>query len=143
MTTERSYINQSPLIKVKKNVYLDGRRTSIYLESYIWEQLERLSREESLTMDELCTAIETSRPDHFSISAVIRYVTLKVSAMRERKRVLSSDAEPNNELNEAAVSFPSALHTILANINNTSEDTANGINDTRDPQRPQNLKIGP
>ncbi len=142
MTTERRNINQSPLIKVKKNVYLGGRRTSIHLESYVWEQLDRLSREASLTMDELCTAIEISRPDHFNISAVIRYVTLQVSVMRERKRWLSSDTEQNNELNEAAVSFPSALRTILADINNASEDTANGINDARDPQRPQNLKTG-
>lgn len=111
MATDRSYTSNNPLKKLKKNVYIDGRRTSISFESYIWEQLERLSHEESLTVDQLFSTIEASRPDDMNISSVIRYLILKVLAMRER-----GSLETVDELNEAESPFPSPLYNVLASL---------------------------
>ena len=67
MASDQSYTSHNPMKKLKKNVYIDGRRTSMSFESYIWEQLERLGHEESLTVDELFSTIEASRPDDLNI----------------------------------------------------------------------------
>lgn len=113
------YVNGNPLKKIKKNVYIDGRRTSMSFEGYIWEQLERLGHEENLTVDQLCSEIERSRPDHLNISSVIRYLVLKICDMRD-----GAAASMTCEMNETAPAFPSALHTVLAAINLHAEDIA-------------------
>ncbi|MCE2517529.1 MAG: ribbon-helix-helix domain-containing protein, partial [Alphaproteobacteria bacterium] len=64
MNSPIDYINRNPLKKIKKNVYIEGRRTSMSFEDYIWEQLERLGHEENMTVDEICTEIERARPNN-------------------------------------------------------------------------------
>ena len=43
--------------KVRLNLTIQGRRTSLALESGIWDSLTEICRREELSLDELCDAI--------------------------------------------------------------------------------------
>jgi predicted DNA-binding ribbon-helix-helix protein len=111
MNTQINITNGNPLKKIKRNIYIQGRRTSMSFERYIWEQLDRLSREENMTVDQVFSEIESIRPQHLNISTVIRYIVVTISNMRE------SPASGNIfEMNEPPQHFPSALYTVLAKM---------------------------
>ena len=123
MAPDQSYLSSNPMKKLKKNIYIDGRRTSISFEGYIWEQLERLGHEERLTSDELFSTIEASRPDDLNISSVIRYLVLKILAMREH-----AGLETIEELHEQNSPFPSPFYNVLASLKEDAvyiKDTTN------------------
>jgi predicted DNA-binding ribbon-helix-helix protein len=60
---------------VNKNVTVDGRRTSIRLEPYMWEALEEVCRRRGLTLHEFCTEVDTRRSAS-SLTAAIRVAIL-------------------------------------------------------------------
>ena len=117
MSKKIDYTNRNPLRKIKKNIYIKGRRTSMSFEDYVWEQLEHLGHQENMTVDEICTEIELRRPEDLNISTVIRYLTVTISTMRE-----TQSADVGFELNETARSFPSALHTVLADVDRYADE---------------------
>lgn len=103
--------NPNPFKKEKKNIRIQGRRTSMSFEAYIWEQLDRLVKEEGIDLDEICSEIDKNRPKNLNLSTVIRYVVLTIAMMRE-----STPAGGGFEMRQDIAPFPSLLHTVLANI---------------------------
>lgn len=43
---------------VKRNIYIAGRRTSLQLESYIWDCVDSVLEQESLSLSMLCTELK-------------------------------------------------------------------------------------
>ena len=58
-----------------RNVVLDNRRTSLRLEPVFWEALGEIAEREGLTVNELCTRIDSTREER-SLTAGIRVYVL-------------------------------------------------------------------
>ena len=103
----------SPVTKIKRNVTIDTRRTTLMLEQEIWNILDELAREEGLTIDELCQKIYLAHQGDESISSVIRIVAVLAC------RVLSAETNTQNphELQSPQMLFPSRFHQALGRLN--------------------------
>lgn len=62
--------------KVRLNLSIQGRRTSIALEAGVWDCLTEICRIEELSLDELCDAI-ISESDDISMASAIRISALE------------------------------------------------------------------
>ncbi|MDE1151755.1 MAG: ribbon-helix-helix domain-containing protein [Micavibrio sp.] len=60
-----------------RNVYIGGHRTSMRLEPAMWEALEEVAKRKNCTIDEMCSAIETARPDSGGLSSAVRVFLLE------------------------------------------------------------------
>lgn len=106
----------NPMRREKRNVYINGKRTSLSIESYIWAEIDQLSADENISVDELCSKIDEYRDKRFSLPAVIRYLSVQVKAHQHRDHVL------NGELAETKLTFPSPFYLALEKIRNLSPD---------------------
>ena len=61
---------------VKRNVIIRGHRTSLCLEMEMWEALDDICRREGLSLNLLCTMIDTAQHDT-SRTSTIRCFTLR------------------------------------------------------------------
>jgi len=104
--------SSSPVTKVKRNVTIDKRRTTLMLEQEIWNILDELAREEGLTLDELCQNIYLAHQCNESISSVIRIVAVLAC------RVLSPKTKSQNpyEFQSPQMLFPSRFHQALERL---------------------------
>jgi predicted DNA-binding ribbon-helix-helix protein len=103
----------TPVTKIKRNVTIDKRRTTLMLEQEIWNILDELAREEGLTLDELCQKIYLAHQGDESISSVIRIIAVLAC------RVLSPETKQQNplELQSPQMLFPSRFHQALGKLN--------------------------
>lgn len=67
MQRDHSERPQIPL----RNVLIDGRRTSVRLESLMWESLREIARDRDMTVHQLATEIAENQ-DESSLTAAIR-----------------------------------------------------------------------
>ena len=116
--------NKNPLRREKRNVYINGKRTSLSIETYIWAELDRISVEENLTIDDLCSKIDECRNKKINLSAVIRFLTLQVNAASRHKH----HGETIDSLAEPPMAFPSPFYVALESIRE--------FNDPQDHQTP-------
>lgn len=65
-----------PPYLVSRNVTVDGRRTSIRLEPYMWDALSHIQEREAVSVHRLCTWIDARKPSHGSLTAAIRVFLL-------------------------------------------------------------------
>lgn len=59
---------------VPRNVWIDGHRTSVKLEPEIWDALRKIANHQGLSVHELVSGIDHSRPTRNLTSAVRAYV---------------------------------------------------------------------
>jgi len=73
---------------ISKNVVINGFRTSLRLEQEIWEALEEICDRERLTLNELCSFVDTHHSDLNRTSAIRTFVVayLRAIATRARRR---------------------------------------------------------
>ena len=57
--------------QVSRNVVVSGRRTSMRLESSLWDALEEIARREGGSVNELCGRIDSRRGD-MSLTGAVR-----------------------------------------------------------------------
>jgi predicted DNA-binding ribbon-helix-helix protein len=62
--------------KIRLNLSIQGRRTSIALEAGVWDCLTEICRREELSLDELCDAIIADSED-ISMASAIRISALE------------------------------------------------------------------
>lgn len=105
------------LAKQKRNVYIRNSRTSLSLEAYIWVALEKIARNEGLTIDDICSLIDSSYKGRESLSAVIRYICLLVIDEPNHPPLRHADATSTSTAAEEMASFPSKFHQVLASLN--------------------------
>ena len=60
---------------VKRNIYIAGRRTSLQLESYVWDCVDSILDYENLRLSMLCTELKI-RSDRLRMALAIRLFTL-------------------------------------------------------------------
>src|SRR5579875_1671562 len=73
---ERAHAGSARSTLVNRNVTVDGHRTSIRLESAMWEALTLVCKREGKTLNELVTAISRNR-DQSTLTAAIRVYLLR------------------------------------------------------------------
>lgn len=100
----------NPLKRTKRNVYINGKRTSISMESYIWDEIDQISANENMTVDELCTKIYEHCNKRFSIPSVMRYISVEV------KNHYHQDVFMHGEMAEEKLSFPSPFYVALQRL---------------------------
>ena len=47
--------------RLKRNVRIGDRRTTIVLEAYVWDSIDSMLRREAVSLDEFCNRVETTR----------------------------------------------------------------------------------
>lgn len=71
MKTKTSFLNTP----VKRNIYIAGRRTSLQLESYIWNCVDSILVHENLSLSMLCTELKI-RAGRFRLAQALRLSAL-------------------------------------------------------------------
>jgi predicted DNA-binding ribbon-helix-helix protein len=86
--------------QVSRNVVVSGRRTSMRLESVLWEALEEIARREACSVNDLCNRIDARR-GRMSLTgavrvALVRYFRdeLQNARFRERPHIYEVDSVP-------------------------------------------------
>ncbi|MBT6257646.1 MAG: ribbon-helix-helix domain-containing protein [Alphaproteobacteria bacterium] len=102
----------NPVTKIKRNVTIDKRRTTLMLEQEIWTILDELAREEGLSIDELCNQIHHFHDGSESISSVLRIIAVLACRVVQTNSSTSGHAFHNNQM-----MFPSRLHQALNRLN--------------------------
>jgi predicted DNA-binding ribbon-helix-helix protein len=84
--------NKMPHEYIRKNVTIQGHRTSMSLEKAIWSGLEEICEREDLTFNQICSLIDRSRKTMSRTSAVrtfivnyYRHIAGKNNAGKDRK----------------------------------------------------------
>ena len=108
---------QNPMRREKRNVYINGKRTSLSIETYIWAEIDHLSANENITIDEFCSKIDDYRDKRFSLPSVIRYISVLINANNPL-----SQGSVHGELAEARMTFPSPFYMAFEKIRNLSPD---------------------
>ncbi|MBL6781418.1 MAG: ribbon-helix-helix domain-containing protein [Alphaproteobacteria bacterium] len=102
----------NPITKIKRNVKIDQRRTTLMLEQEIWTILDELAREEGLTLDQLCNKIHHSHDGSESISSVLRIIAVLAC------RINQANTSPHDKtFHQTQMVFPSPLHQALSRLN--------------------------
>ena len=47
--------------RLKRNVRIGDRHTTIVLEAYVWDSIDSMLRREAVSLDEFCNRVETTR----------------------------------------------------------------------------------
>lgn len=66
---------------VKRNIWVDGHRTSIRLEHELWEALTRIALRDGLSVNDLCTAIDGRRTRGTLTSAIRSHLVGRLLTM--------------------------------------------------------------
>ena len=92
---------------VRRNVTIQGHRTSMSLESAIWEALEEICERENMTFNQLCSLIERYRESSSRTSAVrtflVNYYRLVNSRCRQDECIGSIGVKLENIASGAAL----------------------------------------
>jgi len=110
-----------PMEREKRNIYINGKRTSLLLETYIWRELDKLSLDENISLDEICTSIDQCRDPNFNLTTVIRYLTMKIHMIEDQ----SHQHSRQKEMAETPMVFPSAFYVALESIRDLSHANFN------------------
>ncbi len=114
--------SHNPMHREKRNVYINGKRTSLSIEAYIWAEIDQLSARENITIDEFCSKIDEYRDKRFSLPSVIRYISVLINANRSGAPVGAIQGASHGEMTETPMTFPSPFYMALEKIRNLSPD---------------------
>ena len=114
--------SHNPMHREKRNVYINGKRTSLSIEAYIWAKIDHLSASENITIDEFCSKIDEYRDKRFSLPSVIRYISVLINANRSDSPIGSVQGASHGEMAETPMTFPSPFYMALEKIRNLSPD---------------------
>ena len=111
----------APLQKMKRNVYIGKKRTTLAFEAYIWKLLDQIAAQESMTIDELCTEIDKSYNGDETISTVLRYLGQEMPRLRKSLEKNDDSTFADTQLREEVSHFPSILYQVLDNLNQKAQ----------------------
>jgi len=100
-TEMTSRANSSPVLL--RNITLDNRRTSMRLESSIWEALGEIANRESRTVNELCAMIDRAKNSEMSLTSAVRVFTtayFRASATEEFQRGVRHGSGTTNKVKQ-------------------------------------------
>ena len=103
--------NKDLLQRKKRNIYIGRNRTSLSFEQYVWDNIDRIAREENISVDDICSKIEEVRNDNYTLSTLIRYIVHEVTDLRQ-----DITSENSFDMAETAHPFPSPLYVALSKI---------------------------
>ena len=86
--------------RIRKNISIDDRRTSISLEAQIWNALSDICKRESVGIDKLCTMVAERRQESSMSSALRVFGTTYYQVVAEIKGD-ASNATPATGLGES------------------------------------------
>ena len=69
--------------RLKRNVRVGNRRTTIVLEAYVWDCIDSMLSRENVTLDAFCNMVETAR-QHSSMASSARLVVLAYFRLLEQ-----------------------------------------------------------
>ena len=114
--------SHNPMHREKRNVYINGKRTSLSIEAYIWAEIDLLSAHENITIDEFCSKIDEYRDKRFSLPSVIRYISVLINTNRGNPYMVDIQGTVQGEMAETPMTFPSPFYMALEKIRNLSPD---------------------
>ena len=114
--------SHNPMHREKRNVYINGKRTSLSIEAYIWSEIDQLSARENITIDEFCSKIDEYRDKRFSLPSVIRYISVLINTNRSNSPIGSVQGASQGEMAETPLTFPSPFYLALEKIRDLSPD---------------------
>ena len=114
--------SHNPMHREKRNVYINGKRTSLSIEAYIWAEIDYLSASENITIDEFCSKIDEYRDKRFSLPSVIRYISVLINANQSNPPIETVQGTIQGEMAETPMTFPSPFYVALEKIRNLSPD---------------------
>ncbi len=114
--------SHNPMHREKRNVYINGKRTSLSIEAYIWAEIDQLSARENITIDEFCSQIDEYRDKRFSLPSVIRYISVLINANQSNPHIENVQGAIQGEMAETPLTFPSPFYMALEKIRNLSPD---------------------
>ena len=118
--------SHNPMHREKRNVYINGKRTSLSIEAYIWSEIDQLSARENITIDEFCSKVDDYRDKRFSLPSVIRYISVLINTHRGNPATEPSQEAIHGaiqgEMAETPLTFPSPFYMALEKIRNLSPD---------------------
>lgn len=89
--------------RLRRNVTIDGRRTSISLEGHFWDGLLEICRREAIGIDALCTAIDRHRVRSSMSSSLRVYLLLYYRGLAERLAARPADGDRGGGFLQAAL----------------------------------------
>lgn len=69
--------------RLKRNVRVGGRRTTIVLEAYVWDSIDSMLDKESVSLDDFCDHVDHARR-HSSMASSARLVVLAYFRLLEQ-----------------------------------------------------------
>jgi predicted DNA-binding ribbon-helix-helix protein len=95
---------------LRRNVTIDGRRTSLRLESAIWHGLEEICRRERIDFQQICNLIEQNRDRASRTSALRIFIVnyFRIAANLD-SFCLSDGIPPGYQNNLGGMNIPSIL----------------------------------
>jgi len=69
--------------RLKRNVRVGGRRTTIVLEAYVWDSIDSMLDKEAVSLDEFCAQVDHAR-QHSSMASSARLVVLAYFRLLEQ-----------------------------------------------------------
>jgi predicted DNA-binding ribbon-helix-helix protein len=109
--------------RLRKNVMIGDRRTSVSLEDQVWDGLTEICRREEVSIDTLCTEIEARRVGS-SMSSALRvflmtYFRMLMEGMEDG--IMNGKA---TGLSESRAFYPSALESAFIRFHNEQKRVA-------------------
>ena len=107
---------RDPQVRVKRNVVINGARTTVNLEQLFWEAVDQLASEEGVTVDEICAQIARANKGGGgeNLASAIRVVCMMACQMQaQHDRAAAGD---KTELRSPQAVFPSRFHHALSRI---------------------------
>ena len=112
---ENERLLRDPLHRVKRNIVIGEKRTTVVLEQLFWSTVEQLAREEGVSASDICAQIDTADDGGENLSSAIRVVCML--ACRLQSQHDHAQANDGDELHSPAVMFPSRFHQALSYLN--------------------------
>ena len=89
---------------IRRNVTISGRRTSLRLESAIWQGLEEICRREKIGSQEICNLVENHR-DQASRTSAIRIFVVNYFRMAARSNGSAGSGVNPGQEGDQSVAF--------------------------------------
>ena len=111
---DNSHMLQNPKHRVKQNIVLDDKRTTLVLEQLFWDVIGQLAREEGVSVHDICAQIDKTNGAGENLSAAIRVVCMLSCHLQYRYDL--SQSGNRDELRTSRAMFPSRFHQALSRI---------------------------
>lgn len=114
-----THYSANPIERKKRNLYINGKQTSLSLETYLWQALDHIALQEGMTIDDICSKINEHTDSGINLTTAIRFMAHKTISLREQLLVPhhhQTDPDKGQILAEDIMPFPSPFFTALESI---------------------------